>query len=326
MPFRHCYRLFHRTLPLSVFLSSTAAYAIVPATQLVPDGALSSVVQVRGSLGSGTGSIIDKRVVGGVGYLCVLTADHVAANASNLRIGFGNGTPGTLYNASLLGGKGPSGLVDIAVLKVEFGQITPDNSAAFSAITPMSLATPPANSSEMVGKDLSFSGYGRTGDPVIIGGQPVGYQFNFLNGDHAYGTKRFANNRVRAIGVIGDAGSPNYLYQAIAWELDNPGLIGEGGIMSGDSGGPVLMSSITEFNGTEVRTDGILGVLARTSGSSYKGYYPEVTSSDLAVYLNADYQAWIRQQCELIPEPSALAALVTAAACAIFARKRSRPM
>lgn len=222
---------------------------------------LDSVVGVRTNVGTGTGTIIDKRVDPrtGMGWLCVLTADHVVAGAANIRIAFGDNAAEGLFGGVI----GPAvevyrgqpaarvgGLdgVDIAVVRIRFGM----PNAFYNAIRPATLAPwQPGDPGTVLGGVINqFTEVGYGGTATFVNG---GLDFGAADGN-----KRFQNNRLERVvnmnyrhPVTNDA----YIYPAVDWTFDRaaaqatnmgvplpagqqPFLVAEGLSYGGDSGGP----------------------------------------------------------------------------------------
>ncbi len=248
---------------LAATLGAPQAWAIAPAQQqtnptlgtslydvvnLVTDPTLSV-----GAVDAGTGSIIDSEVVDGIGYFCVLTAQHVVADANINRIGFGSWGDGTngansyipTYPITSHYDGGATGGEDISVAVVRYG--TPD--AFFDTVSEnaLSLWSPPAGNQAqtaayVMANVASFTeiGYGLTATPHYTAGVQDGWTPT-LPPPAGLGIQRFQNNFPTSTADKGVAGAQ------ISWHPHNPSApnTGEGSSFGGDSGGPYLLESTT---------------------------------------------------------------------------------
>jgi hypothetical protein len=291
-------------------LAATSALADAPSNQIVPDpipaqgtlNTLNSVVNIDLANGriDGTGSIVSAVVVNGVGYFCVLTADHVVADLPTT-IAFGNsGNPPTNTKYNILPGTnnrgGSTGLEDIALFTVRYG--APD--AFFRSLTPFSLATPPAT-------PVNFTqvGYGATGTYNAVTMQ---YSSTVLDGN-----KRFIDNT--CFGTTAGFKNSVYTYTSANWHPEAPGGgwgFAGGTTFGGDSGSPYLIAgsnnpenfiSVAGVNRI-VNTDQIFAV--HTAGFDPSS----LTDTNVGVYLSAADDAMIRQCAQAVPEPSSIALIV----------------
>ena len=245
---------------------------------------------------SGTGSVIDKMVIGGVGYFCVLTADHVMTAGSSF-VSFGNGNPSA--NIFPYAGQmrlGPGGNEDIAVVAIRYTGNPAD--AFFTSVLTLGLTT--AAPSNTVFSEIGF------GDTGI-------FDAGGLTTQTSHGTQRFQNNLVTSLTL--NAATPYnrsdtalpYTEDILRWTFDKQGTAnytaGEGSSFGGDSGGPYMLSSstVTNIGGTNitVRTDSSMAV---------HGFGPIINprygSTSGALGLNAADLAWIASACDTIPEPA----------------------
>lgn len=291
------------------------ALAVGPSNQTT--GAVSSVVQMRPDDSAldttATGSVVRKVVdSSGVGWLCVLTADHVAG-AGYTRIGFGDGNPG----AQVFGGddslvfRAPEGGADLALVGVRYG--TPDS--FFDALSPLALA--PASAQSRVGSLFTQPAYGWTGEIDGAG----------MNTLARAGVKGFQNNVVERVRQVGSAFIP-YAYAALEWDFNAPGgagsVLGEGSSYNGDSGAPYLIAgaqTVTLSDGSvmEIFTGSIAAVHTYGDSSSFHGW---VGSGDHlpggGVAITPEIAAWVEERCAAVPAPGALLVLGLGA----FARRR----
>ncbi len=309
-----------------------------PQNQTVPWHApqshpFNSVVEINapapgGFVRIGTGSVIGKQVVNGVGWFCVLTADHVVdpvgINGPHV-IAFGdNGAQGVFGGATNIVKRGlppvaNGGLnkVDIAVLGIRYGQLTPQNEFFFNSITPLTML--PGTPQSRVGTTMTELGYGGTGS-FVAGG---------MNVAPPDGNKRFQNNRIERTINYNDG---TYMYTAVEWDFDNPAGIfavpGEGSSYGGDSGGPYMTTNevllnVGGGNFLNAFSNGIIAV--HTYGDNNPAFHafwntPGHQPSG-GVPLTQAYVTWIEQQCMMIPAPGTLI-LLTMTGVLAYRRRR----
>ncbi|MEM2125887.1 MAG: trypsin-like serine protease [Candidatus Methanosuratincola sp.] len=318
-------------LSLAAALVFAASAAIVPDEQFVPKTILEAVVRIQGTAGNGTGSVIDKkpqydRFGNQIGwFLCVLTANHVVKNSQDLTVGFNNiGNPhGAPYSAWIaaegrfkdLGGKSP----DIAILGVK-AQLND----FLNRLTPLNVID---DTNYNPGDPFTVVGYGFTGFQQDINGDGVPDGYREVAG--TYGNKRFANNTFdRKINTAWGQWSHD------AWEYDltgpAPGIDGEGFPLRGDSGGPLLVQSPV---GIPIQTQpprvinaftrGIVGIVS--DGDYFHGNFVRWNlEKERDVRITPLYKDWIMRECEAVPEPSSILALMTATILIVVRRRRTR--
>jgi uncharacterized protein (TIGR03382 family) len=246
-----------------------------PAAAQANFSTINSVVQVTHPFLNrvGSGTIFAKRTTmegnQRIGWLCVLTADHVAwpndavfNSPTFLSVGLGdNAAQGSLggaetvrFRAALPVAQG--GLnkpVDVAVLGVRYGVVDDK----FERITPIDIVTRSAN--QLADRNLTQVGYGGTGafvDQVAgAGGNPAGMRYGLPDGK-----KRFQNNRVAEVldsySYTSSINNVAYTFPAVRFDFDRPVapannyqnlnlLVGEGASFPGDSGGPLFDSALS---------------------------------------------------------------------------------
>jgi hypothetical protein len=301
------------------------AVATGPNNQVVPnpavDANLNSVVQMSFLNGGnnqtlGTGSIIDKFTVRGVGYFCVLTADHVIAGGAT-RISFqnGNGVPLTTfpidYSLRFIGANGVD-RPDMALSLVRFGA----PNAAFNNVVNLSLINGAAIAQ---GAGISVVGFGNTG--AI---NPVTNVLSVQAG--TAGTKRYQNNLVSARPAIIDG---IYRYQGVEAQYNVPGVAGEGGTFGGDSGAPYFSSSTTfdpddggplpALRNNTIAAVHTLGVNVYNNGTPHAGV-------DVFTYRQAIVDTCNLYQSTLVasPEPTSVSLLVITSVVGVVLRRRKR--
>lgn len=298
------------SVAMTVFGLIQPVLATGPSNQVIgstPGSRLHSVVQLRPDASevpvTASGSVIGRHVdTSGVGWLCVLTADHVVA-AGFTSIAFGNGAP---PSGGAFGGQGDwvfrseEGGPDIAVLGIRYG--APDD--FFASIVPLSLA--PTDPALLVGQSFTQVGYGWTGE--------LDAPNQTMRSVARSGVKGFQNNVVERIrnvnGLLG-----NYAYQAADWDFQEPGsaeaVVGEGSSFNGDSGSPYMLREremVTLDDGTqmEVFSDGIGAVHTYGDGSSGHGWLgsgDHIPSG--GVVITPAIEAWIVDRCLMVPTPGA---------------------
>jgi hypothetical protein len=315
-------------------LCPSVSYATGPNNQFVPNPApanantFSSVVGVvsvdaAGDVDAvGTGTVIDSRIVNGVGYLCVLTADHVV-KAGVSRIVFPNfvrGMPppgvGTkpIVNQRQVAGIAPGQNVDANVILVRYG--TPD--AFYFNVPDKTLA-----SGVGVGNKLADIGFGQTGTPNF---NAQGNLVSLTATGGGEGDKRYQNNLLT--GFFPNNTSPAhgaYKENDIEFTFDAQGTAnftaGEGYGYRGDSGGPLFNNGVTFDPGGGLpliaSTDSIAGVLAFTPRPASVNPGGTAVNGDVEFAVDVfDYKAniWAACAAELstIPEPSTLVLLAAA--------------
>jgi hypothetical protein len=292
---------------LSMLTQVPTAFAIVPTAQVVLNPGnvnLNSVVQFdTAAVQVGTGTIICKYVgANGDGFFALITADHVVSAPPPIadRIGFLNSTvlggPAAGPNNNLLIGQifhgGFTGNEDVAVLAVDYGK-APD--AFFNGVATLSYAS----IANPTGRQFTSIGFGNTGTSDGAGG----YNETLNSG----GTKRFQNNVVT--GFAAGQMHAGYTYTDVQWQLDNPGIAGEGFVYRGDSGGPLLTTNPITLGGVaNVFTDTIFGI---TTFGPTGHVVPGSTETDLL--LTANDITWINRDLQIlgcpVPEPSSFALL-----------------
>ena len=345
------------TLVVASSLLPFAAYATGPAFQTVTNPAsgglslLNSVVQItkpatgpvttKGRVNGGTGSIIDKFVDRGTGYLCILTSDHIFSKGYD-RIAFGNSasagfldSPDVAANYSIIGrqqvikqtyGNNPlTQKVDADVILVKYGAVD----ARFTGLTPLSLATTSAAKFDTF-SEVGFGDKGSYGP----GGSTMVMSTN------TYGVKRYQNNKF--VGLNSNITIGAYNYDAISYNFNKLGtggaVGGEGYGGVGDSGAAFLNSSLRTtsglttgvLNGNSLYTDAIVGIDAF-------GAFDNVTSGDYTVVNNTPhtgvnttvYTSEIKFACknfvdQVTPEPGPTAFALTAGLCLIGMAARKR--
>ncbi|MFZ4574352.1 MAG: hypothetical protein ACOYN0_08130 [Phycisphaerales bacterium] len=298
-----------RTVILVLICSCSQAWGVGPSIQRT--GAVNAVVQMRAGddpLGvTATGSVVAKRIdSAGMGWLCVLTADHVAG-AGFTGIGFGDGDPPPLTFAAddSLTFRAPFGGADLAVIGVPYG--SPDG--FFESLEPLSLA--PSDPGSLIGTQFSQIGYGWTGVP-IEGGLGLATQ-------PRAGVKGFQNNVVERVRPFGGVFTP-YAYTALEWDFNQPGasgaVVGEGSSFNGDSGSPYLIGSptaVTLESGAVMEhfTIGIAAVHTYGDSSREHGW---VGSGDHipggGVAITPGVAEWIGARCAEVPAPGSLAVVL----------------
>ncbi len=308
-----------RAISLPILLLAAPALAVGPSTQLLSNP---SVVQMRADdselAATATGSIVHKLIdTSGNGWLCILTADHVA-QAGYTRIGFGNGNP----PATSLGGS--SSLVfsaahtgaDLALIGVPYGPAD----SFFDSISPLALA--PADPTSRVGTTFSQPAYGSTGTLDTA-------TQRLITLDRA-GVQGFQNNTIERTRLF-SIPFLSYSYTALEWDFNQPGSIasvpGEGSSFNGDSGAPYLIaapSPITLDDGSiaHVFSQGIAAVHTYGDSSREHGWLgsgDHIPGGGIAI--THDLAAWIDAACTQVPAPASLPLL---AAASLFASRRRR--
>jgi hypothetical protein len=277
----------HRFLSLAslvavtVLLATPSAQAIAPSQQRTNPAQGTSqfdvvdllnnnnVKQVAGqNLGAetvGTGSIIGTRVVGNVGYFCILTADHNFPGSK--LIGFGDKNPGaaagTFANTFNITRNIQIGTADMDIAFARFGAI-PANGPGLQFWNDVKNNTlgiwnpPNVTDAQLINyvkaNVASFTqiGYGLTGNPVynFVNGQQIGFTnpplntaANYVAAQAVAGVQRFQNNF--PTGGTLNFGGPTYNYTTVDWMGHIPTLPngGEGTSFRGDSGGPYLLEN-----------------------------------------------------------------------------------
>jgi hypothetical protein len=284
-----------------------------------------SIIQVDGGDSSaplGTGSVIKMEIIDGVGYLCILTADHVLNGSTVTKdfISFTNSaTEGSssmpqfpiISYARVAGNAGETVDADVAIVRV--GDPT---KPVYTQTLDRGLAL------NSVGSGIIFTeiGFGRrTGladnqntDPLV--GVPG-----------TYGTKRYQNNQTtRTIANFNQTYSGvNYRFHAITYTFDAIGtpnrVPGEGFGFAGDSGAPFLTSGLV--NSTNLNAQG--NTIFTNTIAGIDVYGPNSTA-DTAAGLNKGEEAGvdvgfysknITTACDKlfasVPEPSSWLVLAT---------------
>lgn len=276
----------------------------------------------------GSGSIIGKGTdKDGLGYFWALTAAHVVIPFDHHKnatwIGFRNSTvPGggsSAFNYEFdcrrmvhWGGPGPED-ADYALVQISTGR-PPD--LFFDSIFPLDITS----IADPIGVQFSSVGYGRTGNATADG----------YDSSLGSGTKRFQNNVVTGTNFGFTPGFlPNH-YATVQWQLDDPGVLGEGYVWSGDSGSPLMFTNPIELGGIpNVFTDGIFGVV--TGGIDDDGkrsQYDVVKFGDYEIDLlfTAADVSWLEQTMaagpSACPEPSTLCLIASGALTLLVFRLR----
>jgi hypothetical protein len=240
-------------------------------------------------------------------WLCVLTADHVAA-AGVTGIAFGNGNPVDrvlMADESLIFRS--EGGADLSVLGVRYG--APDD--FFRSLRPLALA--PQAPTALLGASFTQIGFGETGVVTDNGMARVARA----------GVQGVQNNRFERVRTIDSIFSP-YTYTALEWDFDQPGsanaVTGEGSSFAGDSGSPYLIAQPSPMqleSGGSMWTfmDSIAAVHTYGDGSSVHGW---VGSGDHipggGVAITPDLAQWIQARCSMVPAPGTSVLLVLLAA------------
>ncbi len=349
----------------SVGLLASVATATGPTQQTAPVFApithsVNSIVQVYGEnnagviQGWGTGSIIGRTTdmsdpMNPVGWLCVLTANHVVEKTPRQTISFGD-------KAMFPGANGRFGFngswvmthpsLDIALVAVPYG--APD--FFFDNLT---LLTTVANDpDDLVNNNAKFTqfGYGLTGR-FAQGGM------NTLDADdpdaptvfgNAY--KRFQNNRIERHRNNLQTENRINPYSGVDFDFDKLPAAGpadaffnaEGLSYAGDSGGPYMTTdSFFTFTSAFVRPDDADGTVVPDWAGGLMEIY---TNSIIAVHtygnsniniggfsaygsigggipITADLKFWIDSHCMLVPAPGSVSILVTIGVLAIRRRR-----
>lgn len=271
------------------------------------------IVQMRTSSAevgvTATGSIISAFIDStSTAWLCVLTADHVAA-AGATGIAFGNGNPVDrilMADESLIF-RSDAG-ADVSVLGVRYG--VPDD--FFRSLQPLSLA--PLVPESLLGRSFTQVAFGETGELTDAGMARVARA----------GVQGVQNNRFERVRSITPSAFNPYSYAALEWDFDQPGsanaIAGEGSSFAGDSGSPYLTSLpslLTLASGESMwtYTDSIAAVHTYGDGSSVHGW---VGSGDHVpgggVAITPELSHWITAQCGLVPSPGCSILLTMAVA------------
>ncbi len=324
---------------------------------------LNSIVEVNrfnaqgGIVEFGSGTVIGRQVrfENGmpIGWLCVLTADHVVnlGAASEYRVRFGNvAAQGSFGGATNLRFLAPDPVAqggmnvpaDLAVLGIRYGPV--DN--FFNQLTP--IAPVVRSESSVVGSNFSQVGYGDTGEFVAAGGGNVaGIRRNSRDS-----IKGFQNNVIDngADHMRARPGGGNYNFRAVEWDLDMPAapaamgphpfLVAEGTSFPGDSGSPYLytgadVQSVAAFTRPGAGSDwnpaggmgdmplfttGLFAVHSFGDGTAVGSVRPYGAVSG-GVLLTQAHVNWIGTSHEQIPAPAAFAPLF---AMGLLAHRRRR--
>jgi len=253
---------------------------------------------------NGTGSIIGNHNIDGVGWLCVLTADHVISTNGKKSggivdapgIAFGNSikTSGNspYFVGQVFGRYSTNGTSDIAVLGVPYGAYNP----AYDNLV-VHLVTA---SGFFFFTDI---GYGNEGK-LITGG----YQ-----AQNKYGTERFLNDKIGTFEA--NYTRDGYTFEGAEWYVTDPAdpnhIAGSGTTFDADSGSPYF-SSATNFDegtGLNYRTDNQFAVHSGIRfAASTNNPVPTIAfgSTLIGDALSANDLVWIENLCDAVPEPSAV--------------------
>jgi hypothetical protein len=317
-----------------------AALASGPDMQLVNPN-FESVVRILydknlgGGVGEfeGTGSVIDYRNIGGEGWLCVLTADHVVssngkAGGSTRRspgIAFGNAPNDTgnsvymkAYNVFRPNFSGGPKNVDIAVLTLDVGKYDP--ASKYKSLV---------RTLEVAHAFFPFSliGYGNAGKLVADGYKSLG----------KYGTERYLTDKIATFNTTYK--SPGgYAYDSAQWIITDPRdgegkLTGRGTGRNGDSGSS-LFSAVKVHDdklNLDYYTDEQFAVYTgsiRPRGTR-ENFIPFGSIGRSVALDNADIN-WIRRDCALanVPEPPSIVTFGAGGALLVglTALRRARPL
>jgi hypothetical protein len=258
---------------LALSLVSTAALAIGPSDQKIPDDPTPLSIRATGQLadesGIGTGTVVSTKLVGTTGYVGILTARHVATSQpTTLKLGslIGGAAPWMEFATSKIfqsfvivdKDKNPKKLPEDVALMVGKVSNLKDGSPELAKFKQLAGTVPAvidptkgdgnpfakATDAEPVG--FTQIGYGRLADyktMIDIGDDTFinGYQATDVSGE-----RLFQNNLVReylAAAVIKDAltGNDVYFHPKVRFNaIGPPNNDGQGAAMGGDSGSPLF--------------------------------------------------------------------------------------
>jgi hypothetical protein len=333
---------------LFLVLVSSAVQATAPIQQRTNPAAFDNLYSVVDMVASrtadiGTGSIIDKHInVNGIGFFCVLTADHNFPDAK--AIGFGDwGTApnpangfASVYPVVALGTGGSTGTKDIAVAIVRYGAVD----AFFNGVEELDLWSPPAGNDAALAVHTNANvnkftevGFGNTGVPHYA----MGVQDGFTPQD-SFGTQRFQNANRTSVNLNAAHGA--YTYTDVRWfpqpvSPGNPDL-GGGSSFQGDSGGPYFLTDevtktiagLTDVFGNAVGNQNIdlftntIFAVHTFGNNKNPQLFSDSSTTDPhgGVLLSAGDVEWIHEICH-IPEPGT-AVLLIIMACSWCAATR----
>jgi hypothetical protein len=280
----------------------------------------------------GTGTIVGHHNMNGVGWLCVLTADHVLSSTGQFG-GALKDKPGVAFgNSGKASGNSPyrpasprvrrngaSGTSDLAVLGVRYGAYDPALDGLVRNVVPATAFF-----------EFSDVGYGNEGRLVNFDamGGPDGYQ-----AQDVYGTQRYFNDKIGTFQA--NFSFIGYTYEAAHWFIDDPAAMGSvqgsGTTFGADSGSPYFSSElITDTNNDilEFFSDNVFAVHtgpAATQMFDGKQYKPFGYNNHGVALSSADVD-WIRESCDIVtvPEPTAFVLLVLGIGV-LRLRRRSTP-
>jgi len=270
---------------------------------------------------NGTGSIIGNHNIDGVGWLCVLTADHVISTNGKKSGGIVN-APGIAFgNAAKVSGNSPyfagqvlgrfstNGTSDIAVVGVPYGAYNPAyNNLVVNLVSASGFFY------------FTDIGYGNEGK-LVTGG----YQ-----AQNKYGTERFLNDKIGTFEA--NYTRDGYTFEGAEWYVTDPTdpnhIPGSGTTFDADSGSPYF-SSATNFDegtGLSYTTDNQFAVHSGIRfAASTNNPAPTIAfgSTLIGDALTGNDIVWINNLCDAVPEPSA-AVLTTVGVLVIFRWRRIR--
>jgi hypothetical protein len=279
----------------------------------------------------GTGTIVGHHNMNGVGWFCVLTADHVLSSTgqfggalvSKPGIAFGNSSKPTSGNSPYrpagprVRRNGANGTSDLAVIGVRYGAFNATYDDLVRTVVPATAFF-----------EFSDIGYGNEGRLVNFDGAggPDGYQAQNL-----FGTQRYFNDKVGSFQA--NFSFIGYTYEAAHWFIDDPAAIGSiqgsGTTFGADSGSPYFSSDLmTDTNNDilEFFTDNVFAVHTGPAATQMylgKQYKPYGYNNHGVALSSADVD-WIRASCDVVtvPEPTAFVLLVLAIVGVVQLRRR----
>jgi len=289
----------------------------------------------------GSGTIIGNgiKLVKGVrhGFVCVLTCAHnfttdgkrTSPLDTGIGIGFGNSpgvnalSTGYLADPTSFAIGTPNKLVDLGVMAVDIGPITSDDWKKISKITPVNVVACKSFAQDpksLVGSTFSAMGYGNTGTKWLDPSENNLWD-GWQNTPKSGGTLRFANSTVTRRTAPSED-SFGYTSETLRWVLKKPGgansIPGEGAILPGDSGGPMLFSNTVDVGGIKVNQQSLSGVI--TGGII--GQIQLFGLNDTGTAITQDYANWINNSCAACPEPHPL--VVITLGCGLLALRRRK--